>query len=135
MSCARSNARRRGTTTLEFALTGGVFLVIVIAILDLGRYVAVAQSLNTVVALTARAAMIGSVNAGGTCPGSGVTLPTSITASVPLLKATSLCVAVTSTTTSGQTRTSVRAQYTFGFVLPAWNSLSGTISDSTSLTY
>ena len=135
MSSAPSNAGQRGTTSLEFALTGGVFLVIMFAILDVGRFLAVEQSLNTVVALTARAAMVGTVSAGGTCPGTGVTLPASITGSVPMLNTTNLCVAVTSTTTSGQTQTSVNAQYTFAFVLPAWNSLSSTISDSTSLTY
>ncbi len=135
MSSARSSASQRGTTTLEFAITGGVFLVIMFAILDVGRYLAVKQSLDTVVALTARAAMVGTVTAGGTCPGSGVTLPTSITGSVPMLSTSHLCVAVTSATTSGQTQTSVSAQYTFAFLLPAWRTLSSTISDSTSLTY
>lgn len=135
MLFARNRSSRRGTTALEFALVGGIFVTLMFAILDLARYLAVVQELNTVVALTGRAAMVGTVSAGGTCPGTGVSLPTSITSSVPMLQPSNLCVAVSSSTSSGQTITSVNARYTFAFVLPAWQSLGGTITDSTTLTY
>ena len=135
MLSALSNTRQRGTTTLEFALIGGIFLTLLISVVDLGRYLAVAQSLNTVVSLVARAAVVGNLSPGGSCPGSGVTLPTSITGSVPLLDTNKLCVAVTTKTVSGQLQTSVAAQYTFAFVLPAWSAFDTTMTDSTFLTY
>ncbi len=136
MSSATSRRRRRGNTTLEFALIGSAFLFLLLAIFDVGRYFAVLQSLNAAMTAAARAAVVGSLSAGGSCPGGGVTLPSSITGAVPLLDAAQLCISVTSANVSGQTQLTVAAQYPFSFVLPAWTTLGvTTLNGSTTVTY
>src|SRR5271166_3035750 len=47
---------RAGVTTMEFALIALLFMLMVIASMDLGRYLLITQSLRTVAAEAARAA-------------------------------------------------------------------------------
>lgn len=59
----RLGADRRGETALEFALVGGVFVMLLLAPIELGLMIWTGSSLQTVATETARCAAIGSCSA------------------------------------------------------------------------
>lgn len=133
MCCVISSRRRRlgrrGTAALEFALVGSAFCLLMIAIMDLGRFYATLHSLRTVTGKAARAALVDPLL-------SGCSAPALLVASgVPFLQPSLLTLCVTQANASGVTRITVTASYPFSFILPNWVASGGTLTDSIALSY
>lgn len=125
----RCRLGRSGTTTLEFSLIGGAFFLLIFGGMDLGRYYITLHSLHTVLGGAVRAAIINPTLTGCTAPAALVA------AQAPFLQPSLLSLCVTRATSSGVTTISVTASYNFNFVVPIWSSSSGTLSDTTTLSY
>ncbi len=125
-SCLRS---RRGVTSLEFGLVGGIFLLLMLGAMQLGLYLFTRQSLDMLTGLVARAAVIGTVSAA--CP---ATLPSSIPVP-PILSSANLSVCVTRTNPNGATQFQVVSTYRFTFFLPILSGDSGVISEQVAPVY
>ena len=126
-----------GTASMEFALVGTAFLLLLLGCMDLGRYFIVQHSVRTVAAEAARAAI---VLAGSTaCPQlslSSATIKGKVAPSVPFLDPASLILTVVPTcNVDGTTTITASSQYAFIFVVPVWNFLNGNIIEITKMTY
>jgi Flp pilus assembly protein TadG len=125
---------RAGVTSLEFGLVALLFLTVLIACMDLGRYYLVEHSLRTVAAEAVRVYMT-CYNSNGerTCA-----QPTraEYAAIAPFINNANLLVTV-SQTSSARTHTGIEftaiARYTFTSYSPIWTVLNGTITESTVL--
>lgn len=133
MFCAINRLRRplgcSGTVALEFGLVGGLFFLLVLAVMDLGRFYLTVHSLHTVVGAAMRAAIVNPALSGCTAPAAQVA------AQAPFLEASQLTLCVTQALSSGVTTITVNASYNFAFVLPSWTNASGTLTDSTTASF
>lgn len=141
MSCAFSKPLRRlgnsGVTSLEFAIIAATFMALVIGCMDLGRYYIIEHSLRAFTSEAARAALAdSSLSASGGTMSSQTSL-SSLTAIVPFLDPSLLTLSISqnSFTTSSPITITVTATYQFTAFSPIWAALTGTITDSTQLTY
>lgn len=143
MKCASSRRRPgldcAGAASLEFALVGLAFLLILFGTLDLGRYFMTMHSLRTLTSALARATLVYCGRTGAvytsSCnlPAAGVD---SAESQVPFLKSidfTSTPSATRSQAVAGVATITASATYNFTFVLPIFARLSGPISASTTL--
>lgn len=141
MSCESSKHIRRlgspGVTSLEFAVIAATFMALVIGCMDLGRYYIIEHSLRAFTSEAARAALAnGALSADGTTM-SAQTSIASLTSIVPFLDPSLLKLTITqnSFTTSSPITINVTATYEFTAFSPIWAALTGTITDSTQITY
>jgi Flp pilus assembly protein TadG len=123
-------ADEAGTTTMEFALVGAMFLLMIFAILEVSLYFFTSQSLQTLTSLVARATQAGTVNPG--CP---ATIPTSLASQVPMLSLQSANICVTQATVSGQIQVTVNSTYPFTFFSPLLPGDVGTLTASSQILY
>ncbi len=126
MSCATN---RRGSAALEFGLVAPVFLLLVLGVADLGRFCLTLHSLHTVLGDAARAAIVDPSLDGCSAPAALVA------AHAPFLQASQLTLCVAQSVASGITTITVNASYSFNFLLPGWSGGSGTLSESTTISY
>ena len=133
MSCATSRRGRQpgrgGTAALEFGLIAPMFLVLVLSVTDLGRFYLTLHSLHTVLGDAARAAIVDPTLSGCSAPAARVA------ADAPFLAASQLSLCVAQSVASGITTITVNASYSFNFLLPSWQGASGTLTDSTTVSY
>jgi Flp pilus assembly protein TadG len=115
---------------MEFALVGAMFLLMIFAVLEVSLYFFTSQSLQTLTSLMARATQAGTVSAG--CP---ATVPSSLSAQVPILKISSATICVTQATVSGQIQVTVTSTYPYSFISPLLPGQLGTISASSQILY
>lgn len=82
---------RRGVTAVEFAVLGGIFIMLVIGTVEVARYVTTAQALRGLTADAARAALV-SVNGtlGGSACGSATVSWETLLERTPMLTLTGL---------------------------------------------
>jgi hypothetical protein len=142
--CARSRRRlgRRGATALEFALVGAGLLLLIVAIIDFGRYFFTVHSVGYLVGEVAHEAIL-STGTGCRDPFEDVLSapPLTYAQRVPILKRNKLSLQVcvdppgTGTNVSTLTRLTVTASYTFNFVLPMLAARTRVISDRTSMEF
>jgi Flp pilus assembly protein TadG len=125
---------RAGVTSLEFGLVALLFLTVLIACMDLGRYYLVEHSLRTVAAEAARMYL--------TCYNSNgeraCAPPTQAeyAAIAPFINNANLLVTVGQTSTvrsGGGIEFTATAKYTFTSYSPIWTVLNSTISETTVL--
>jgi Flp pilus assembly protein TadG len=129
---------RRGATAVEFALIGVIFFILLLGIIDLGRYFYTLQSVRALAADAARAAMVSSNVAifnGGSCTAGAVTLnATALTARYPLIRTGDPPLTMTASracyqpptfdgsgnvaTVAVSARVTARVRYTFSFLVP-----------------
>ncbi len=122
---------RAGVTTLEFAVVALLFVTVQIGCMDLGRYYLVEHSLRTVVAETARAALV-NTSVDGTID----TSTASFVGITPFINNANLTLSVTQhPTRPGITEISVTGSYAFTAYSPIWSSLDGTLTETTVLEY
>jgi Flp pilus assembly pilin Flp len=121
-SCLRS---RDGTTSLEFAVIGGIFMLLMLGAFQLGIYLFTVQGLELLTGMVARAAIVGTVSPA--CP---ATLPSSVPIP-PILAPAQLSVCVVKTNPSGDIQIQVTSTYQFAFFLPIMASDSGPVSQKT----
>jgi Flp pilus assembly protein TadG len=126
---SRRRLGRSGAAALEFALVGGAFFLMVLGAMDLGRYFMTLHSLHTVLGNAVRAALVDQTFSG--CPATA----TQVAAAAPLLQPSQITLCVARTSASGVNTITVTASYQFNFVLPNWVSSSGTLTDTTSVSY
>jgi Flp pilus assembly protein TadG len=136
MSSASNKRRRRaGTSSLEFALIAIPFVLLMVAITDLGRYFATQQELRTMTSVIARSCLLLAMKAGG---GGATCFKASPVGSVgPFIDTTKLTVnsAYATNSTTGVVTVTVTTRYPFSFMLPLWTSYSGSMSDGTKMSY
>ena len=126
---------RGGTSSLEFALVAIPFIFMIIAGMDLGRYFITQHSLRTLISEAIRSAVINCSDRGACNYATAVPVPSAVWAQAPFLNAT----APHATLTAGQTidgATGVRtitatATYGFSFILPVWQGVDGTLTETT----
>ena len=98
---ACSNLRRAGATSLEFALVLLAFLVLLLGIVDVSRYLYTLQAMSDLASRAARAGVAGTLAAQSCQDVSSSPLPFTVP---PLLDpATQLCVTIGNDTASGAT--------------------------------
>ena|GEM_PF-1867662 len=117
----RRSRGRRGAATIEFALIGSAFLMLLLGGMDAARYLATIEAVRSASAEAARMAVLrGSANLNaGSAACTGLAGPLSGTPRSPLLDAAALSVALSGCTTSGTvTSVTVTASYPFAFALP-----------------
>ena len=123
-----------GASTVEFALVVLLFLTVVIGCMDLGRYYLAEHSLRTLVAETARTALVDTsiVNGGISSPGSA-----SYAATTPFIDDANLTLTVSQyhPNRPGIVTIKVTGTYVFTAYSPIWNSLNGTITETTEVQY
>jgi Flp pilus assembly protein TadG len=119
MSRFASN-RRRGSAAVEFALVGTLFLTVLFAVIDLGRYMASRTALRAATAEVIRAAVTDATLTGCTVP------KTLAVAGAPVLQAALLNVCVV----RAADVVTVNADYTFTFHMPVFNRTPRTLRTS-----
>jgi Flp pilus assembly protein TadG len=131
MSSAISSRQlgRRGTAALEFGLVCAAFALLLLAVMDLGRFYLTLHSLHTVLGSATRAALVDPTLSGCTTPVQRVA------SSAPFLQSSALSLCVTQGVSGGMTTVTVTASYPFNAVLPAWAGAAITLSDSTTASY
>jgi Flp pilus assembly protein TadG len=145
---ARRRQRTRGATSMEFGIVMLVFLPVLFACMDLGRYFLIEESLRSFAAEASRAALADqtvnpnnygrTVNISGTYSGS-TGFPTSINtgnavnAIVPLLDPSQLSLTISQTSSgSAVLGVTVTATYNFTALVPLWSTvLNGAITETT----
>jgi Flp pilus assembly protein TadG len=108
---SRFASNRRGSAAVEFALVGTIFLSVLFAVIDLGRYVASRTALRAATAEVVRAAVTDMTLSGCAMP------KTLALAGAPVLQAALLNVCVVRATDV----VTVSADYTFTFHMPVFN--------------
>ena len=126
-----SNRRlgRSGSVALEFGLVSGIFFMILMACIDLGRYYATWSSLHTVLGDAMRAASIDPSFSGCDTP------KQKVAANAPFLAPSQLGLCVTQNVSSGMTTITVTATYPFTFTLPKWVGFNGTLTDQSTASF
>jgi hypothetical protein len=125
-----------GVTTLEFAIVGALFLLLLFGSMDLGRYYLVEHSLRTMAAETARYALSHPLWA-GTLPSSGCVDPTTVsfTAITPFIdNSASLCVQQ-QLGMPGVNQINVTATDQFAPISPIWSLLKGQMTEKMQLQF
>ncbi len=118
-----------GVSTVEFAVVALLFLTVLIGCMDLGRYYLAEHSLRTVVAETARAALVDRSIDGSIDPTTA-----SFVGITPFVDNADLTLTVTQhPNRPGVTDIMVTGSYTFTAYSPIWRSLDGTITETTEL--
>jgi len=130
---------RKGTSSLEFALVAVVFLSLMFAGMDLGRYFITQHSLRTLTSELIRATMVQCAGTITACTLSAANIQAA-KAKVPFLVSANIGLPTTPTRGAVNPNTGVMtvtasASYAFVFTLPALSSLSGTITNNTQLSY
>ncbi|MCX7384616.1 MAG: pilus assembly protein [Alphaproteobacteria bacterium] len=140
MSSASNRRPRRlgnsGVTSLEFAIIAVTFMTLVIGCMDLGRYYIIEHSLRAFTSEAARAALVdNSLSANGIV--SGQTGVASLTNIVPFLDPSLLTLSITQNRFPSSTpiTITVTATYQFTAFSPIWAALTGTLTDTTKITY
>ena len=136
-----SNRRPRplgsnGVTSLEFAIIAMTFMTLVIGCMDLGRYYIIEHSLRAFTSEAARAALVNPLLSASGLMNSQTGI-SSLTNIVPFLDPSllTLSIAQNSFTTSSPITITVTATYQFTAFSPIWAALTGTITDTTQITY
>lgn len=120
-----------GVSTVEFAVVALLFLTVLIGCMDLGRYYLAEHSLRTVVAETARAALVDRSIDGSIDPTTA-----SFVGITPFVDNADLTLTVSQhPNRPGVTDIMVTGSYTFTAYSPIWRSLDGTITETTELQY
>ena len=150
MSPASSNPRPKrvvptrlgnaGVTSLEFAIVALVFLSLIIGCMDLGRYYIIEHSLRSFASEAARAALANTTMSASSSNAmsyySGQAWSGSLTAIVPFLDPAILTLNVSQNpNTTGVVSIDVTATYQFTAISPIWNSLNGTLTETTKISY
>ena len=120
---------RKGTTSVEFALVGALFLALLIGTMEVGRFYLTQQSLREATAVAARRAMVDAAFSGCAAP------LAEVAATTPLLNPASLTLCVTRTTSAGLTTLTVDAAYPFAAVLPMLRLDRTRLPDRTTVTF
>ena len=102
---------RKGTTSLEFAIIGSLFFMMLIGTIEVARLYFTQQSLREITAAAARQAMIDSSLSGCTRPA------TAVAAMTPVLRPALLNLCVTRTTSAGLTTLTINATYPVSTVI------------------
>jgi hypothetical protein len=129
----RNGLGTRGSTSMETALVFIPFMFIMIATTDLGRWFLTQHSLRTLSAEAARATMV-ACYAAGTCSLSS-TAKAQVQALTPFLASGSTTLNASQTVVGGVRTITVTATYPFNFIFAPWTDLSGTITETTNLSY
>lgn len=141
MSCGSSKLQlslgRAGSASLETALVLLAFLTLLFGAMDLGRYLLTIQSMQTLLGMAQRAAVVGNYSIGSTgdCP-----LVSSISTSMPftpppfLDPTTTLCVISTANSGSG-TLVTIQVSSAFTSYTPGLSALTGTLNESAQVAY
>ena len=122
---------------MELALIMVSFLALLLGGMDLGRYMLTVQSMQTLLGMAQRAAVVSNYSIGsvGSCP-----LVSSISATAPftpppyLDPSTTLCVISTANSGSG-TLVTIQVTSSFTSYTPGLSSLTGTLSQSAQLSF
>lgn len=136
----------RGSVTVEFAVIGFVFFVLLLGAVDIGRYQITVQSLHDVAAEAARVALLHAGqtvanNAQNGTAASTLMAPAALKAAVtspnvtPFLTPASLNVTSALTSPNGVATITVTATYPFTFLAPLLPGGASTLTDSVSLSY
>ena len=146
VSSRRSLRRdRRGVTALEFAFVGGAFIMLMLGVIECGRYYFTVQSVRLLTGEVARKAITqlnaGIVNGGGCGSVNGPVLIESLTSLTPLLNEpvadwpTKSVAVVCPSGAGGVGTVRVDLSYRFNFIVRFLPSGNLTISDSTRLSF
>jgi Flp pilus assembly protein TadG len=128
---------RKGAAAMEFALIAIPFLILMIAVTDLGRYFLTQHSLRTLTAEAARTVMVSCFNASSLCSLTPAQISV-VEAKAPFLIAGSTTLTASQTPPSGATGlriVNVTAVYPFTFIFYLWNANSGNITETTRVSY
>lgn len=131
---------RRGTTSLEFALTGALILTLLLGAVEASRYMITLSSLRMASAEAARAVtLLGSANMNAghpPCTGLGGTLQ-GAAGRVRFLDAASLSATLSGcqTDTSGVTTVTVTLTYPFRFALDGFGPRDQSLSDTSGASF
>jgi Flp pilus assembly protein TadG len=130
-------ADRRGTTTLEFGLVGGMLLMLMIGGIDLGRFYLTQHSLSTLLNEGVRATYV-QCFAKSSCTLSTANA-TAAWGKVPFLSSAMTGASLTASQAAGSTTGSyvitASASYPFKFYLAPWVPDNGTLTVSTTFNY
>jgi len=140
---------RRGVTAVEFAFVGGAFIMLMLGVIECGRYYITLQSVRLITGEAARKAITqlnstivgGSACSTGAVTGSnGVTLVNSLLTLTPLLNSANWTTAPSITAScpagaGGVGSVNVSLGYRFNFIVRFLPSGNLTISDSTRLSF
>ena len=136
---------RRGVTAVEFAFVGGAFIMLMLGVIECGRYYITVQSVRLLTGEVARKAITqmnsGIVNGGGCGTLDGPTLVASVIGLTPLLtqanvtSSVSMSPSTCAASAGGVVSVSVSLSYPFNFIVGFLPSGNLTISDSTSLSF
>lgn len=120
---------RKGATSVEFAIVGGLFFTMLIGAMEAGRLFFTQESLREVTAAAARRAMVDSGLAGCIAPAAAVAAMT------PFLRPDALTLCVSRTVSAGQTTLTVNAAYPFRTVIPLLALDGNQLTDRMSVTF
>lgn len=124
---------RRGAAALEFALVALAFFYLLIGTLELGRYFVTQHSVRTVVAEAARSAWV-NAPAGG-CGALTTAQRTAAESFSPFLSVAQLTLTLATGNAAGVSTTTTTATYPFTSYMPLLTGLTGTITETTQLSY
>jgi Flp pilus assembly protein TadG len=136
---ARPRRRRfrigeRGTTSLEFALVGGLFVSLLLGAIEIGRYMMTLESVRTATAEAVRQVTIrGSQNMiAGSAACTDLAGPLgSVAARVPVLQASLLTVTMSGCATqAGITTVQISVQYPFTFTISLFGATNRPITEA-----
>jgi Flp pilus assembly protein TadG len=127
---------RRGTTTLEFALIGGLLVPLLLGGMDIGRYMLTQQAVRAAAAEAARMVTVRgnlNLNAGSPACNTLSGALSGVSARVPFLKAASLVVTMSgcATGSNGITTVTVAVSYPFSFQISYFAAKSRQFSETT----
>lgn len=120
---------QKGTTSLEFAIVGSVFFLMLFGTMEVGRLYFTQESLREVTAAAARLAMIDPSLNGCVQPAEEVAAMT------PFLQPGSLTLCVTRNVSAGQTTLTIDAAYPFRPVIPALRLDGDRLTDQMTVTF
>ena len=121
-----------GVTTLEFAIVGGLFFLLLFGSMDLGRYYLIKHSLRTMVAETARYALAHPSLPDGPVGPTTAGFPT-ITPFI--VNSATLTLLSNKRGMPGVNQISVTATYQFTPISPLWSLLAGPMTESMQLQF
>ena len=120
---------RKGSASIEFALVGSVFFMVLIGTIEVGRLYFTQQSLREATAAAARSAMLDPALSGCVQPAAG------IVAATPFLRPAALSLCVARSVSAGRTTLTIDAAYPFTSVLSVLQLSDDTLTEHTTVTY
>ena len=141
LSLGRCRRDRRGSISVEFAISGFAFCLLLLGAIDMGRYQITLQSLRQISEEAARVALVGvAANATNGCSAvpSQSTLATTVTSPnrAPMLNPSSLTITASCSTNASNVNTvTVTATYPFTFISPLLPSGQRTLSDRAAISF